>query len=212
MDAAERELAKVRQLYESSLQAKEPSEELQTTIKHVVEDQRSSLDHVATAINEKFGTKGKQVYFPYAHDPGKFQGFFDQNFPKLATFQPDICAAMERHQPYQPGHEWLAHLVSLTNENKHRDLTPQTKTETVVKAVTKGSGSVSWGSGVTFGPGVSIMGEPVDPATQKTASTVVTIYIDWLFADPPVSALQTLETIQKGIRPMLEEVCIAAGL
>lgn len=81
-----------------------------------------------------------------------------------------------------------------------------------MKAVTKGSGSVSWGSGVTFGPGVSIMGEPVDPATQKTASTVVTIYIDWLFADPPVSALQTLETIQKGIRPMLEEVCIAAGL
>ena len=205
-------MARVGKLYGASLRAREPSEELQTTITEVVEHQRAALDYVATAIYEKFGKKGTKVYFPYAQNPAKFPDYFEKNLPKLAATQPGIFTAIERHQPYQPGHEWLGHLVTLTNESKHRDLTPQTKTENVRRSVTKGDASISWGPGVTFGSGISIMGEPVDPTTQRTASTVETIYVDWLFADPPVPAFQMLETIQAGIRPMLEEICQSAGL
>lgn len=34
-----------------------------------------------------------------------------------------------------------------------------------------GGGSVSWGPGVTFGSGVSVMGVPIDPKTQMPAHT-----------------------------------------
>lgn len=209
LDAAERDLAKVRALYQGSLTAKEASGELQTTIKHVVEDQRSALDYVATAINEKFGKPGERVYFPYGADPGKFKDFFDRNFPKLAAAQPAIFAAFERHQPYQAGHEWIAQLIALTNENKHRELTPQTRTETVVKK----HGGVSWKPvSVRFGGGVWINGVPVDPVTQEPAGTQTIIYVDWLFRQPQVSALATLEAVQTGIRPALEDICKSAGL
>lgn len=114
-----------------------------------------------------------------------------------------------------PGFEWLRHLTLLTNENKHRRLTPQTRTEqrrTRVQGA--GGGVVEWSEGVTFSGDVQVMGVPVDPATQKpiphpSQTVTETIYVDWLFEDPPLSALGTLERIQDALPSLVDDVVAA---
>ena len=73
-------------------------------------------------------------------------------------------------------------------------LTPQTKTETKRVTVSRGDGSVSWGSGVTFGRGVSVMGVPIDPATQmpvpnNIVETKVENWISFLFEGSDINVL-----------------------
>src|SRR5918912_1303759 len=98
----------------------------------------------------------------------------------------------------------------LTNENKHRRLTPQEKTRNRrVRVDTAGGGAVEWtpgpgaaevgfgegGSiefgpgggisfgpgGVRFGPGVSIGGVPVDPRTQRPAPSPTQTVTDTIY-------------------------------
>ncbi|HEY5294246.1 MAG TPA: hypothetical protein VIJ70_02060 [Gaiellaceae bacterium] len=213
LDLADEQIAEVESIYEATLREHQVSPRLKALIKNVIENYRSALDFVANAAAERHGKTGSaKVYWPYAKIPAEFTKWFDKTMPGVRRNRPDLADAWERFQPYQPGFEWIAALVELANANKHRELTPQTRTETVRREVNGPGGSVSWGPGVTFGSGVSIMGEPVDPRTQRTASTVETIYVDWVFDTPKASALNTLKTIQTGARPMLQELCSLADL
>lgn len=205
------QLDKVRDLYEDSLRAQQVPAELQVKIKNVLENQRSALEYVAHAIVERDGKAGSLAYFPLAASSDKFAAGFDRQMAGVAATRPDIRDAIEASQPYQPGYEWLRQLQYLTNENKHRTLTPQTRTETHRRSAA--GGRVTWNpSAVTFGPGVTIGGQPVDPATQRTVDTTEIIYVDWLFADLHVSALRTLERIQERLPVLLDEICQVTGL
>jgi hypothetical protein len=58
---------------------------------------------------------------------------------------------------------------------------------------------------------------PVDPRTQRpvpspTQTVTEIVYVDWLFQEPPLSALQTLMKIQESLPPLVDDVLASAGL
>jgi hypothetical protein len=141
----------------------------------------------------------------------------DKQIAGLRSGHPEISAAFERHQPYQENKAELDYLHKLARVEKHQDFTPQERTTTRrVEARGQGCGVVSWDPrAVSFGPGVSMHGVPVDPATQRpqpSPDAVVkeTIYVDWRFVDPPVSVLPTLKALARLINLAVKDVRGAA--
>lgn len=89
----------------------------------------------------------------------------------------------------------------------------QTRTEAKRVTVSRGGGSVSWGTGVTFGAGVSVVGVPIDPRTQMpvqntVAKTEVVIWVDFRFKeiDQPVlpfveASIKNVDKLFQALRP-----------
>lgn len=182
-------------MYQETLEAKKVPPRLRTRIKNVVEAQRSALEYLAHQLHQGLGTqKGRNSYFPIVNDPDDFLEDFDRLLPGVAKKAPGVRTVIRSRQPFQPGYAWLDHLAMLTNENKHRKLSPQTKTETrLTETTSPGGGRLDYtdgvtfhpsGGGISFGPGGSISfgpggsielgpqgtslgGVPVDPVTQR---------------------------------------------
>jgi len=184
--------------YQSSLKEKEVSEELKIDIKNILENLRSCLDYIARDVHEKFisGTSSR-LYFPIRRTTAEFQQAIARDYSGLDSSAPGIFNIIEKVQPYND--VWLGKFNRLNNDNKHEDLVEQTRTETKRVTVSSkgGGGSVSWGPGVTFGSGVSVMGVPIDPRTQmpvpnSITETKVEIWIDFKFADNNESVIPFL--------------------
>ncbi len=185
--------------YQASLDAKEVSEDLKVDIKNILENLRSCLDYIARDIHDKFisGTPGI-LYFPIRHTTKEFNQAIKRDFPGLDQTASDIYAILEQNQPFND--DWLGKFNRLNNDNKHEDLVEQTRTETKRVTVTskRRGGSVSWGPGVTFGSGVSVMGAPIDPRTQlpiqnSNTETKVEIWVDFKFQDNNESVIPFLD-------------------
>jgi hypothetical protein len=121
---------------------------------------------------------------------------------------PDVYSAIEKVQPYNDN--WLGQFNSLNNNNKHEDLVEQTRTESrqVTVESRTGKGSLSWGSGVRFGSGVSVMGVPINPATQMPVPNIITnvsvvIWVDFTFKD---NGQSVIPFIKKSI-DKIKEIC-----
>lgn len=206
----------LKQEYQSSLKAKEVSEELKVDIKNILENLRSCLDYIAHDIHEKFipGSTSR-LYFPIRHSFTEFEQVIARDFEGLDQTSPDVFSLLEKVQPYND--DWLGKFNRLNNNNKHEDLEEQTRTETrrVTVSSKSGKGSVSWGPGVTLGSGVSVMGVPIDPKTQLPVPNTITdtkieIWVDFKFADNGESVLPFLtksidkvETLCQSIRKYL---------
>jgi len=222
---AQRDLDGLHPLYKQSLAAKAISIELKLEIKSILENQRSLLDYLAREIVSRFGNQrpNAKVYYPSAPRQADFASQMNGWMPGVAESRPDIVAAIERHQKFQPDHEWMEWLWMLATENKHERLSAQTRMETWRVTAQGNSGSIDYvpytpeTGGVIFGPGVSIGGVPVNPATQRPVphpSQTVTeiIFVDWLFADLKLSVLAVVEAIQAGVHSALDDIVQAAGL
>jgi len=178
-------MATLKEDYQTSLKAKEVSEELKVDIKNILENLRSCLDYIARDVHDKFITGTcDRLYFPIRHTTNEFLQAISRDYTDLNQSAPDVYATIEQAQPYND--PWLGKFNRLNNDNKHEDLVEQTRTETMRVTVSSksGGGSVSWGPGVTFGSGVSVMGVPIDPRTQmpvpnSTTETKVEIWVDW---------------------------------
>ena len=123
------------------------------------------------------------------HLPADFPRQLENELPGILKNEPAIAQAFGRHQPYQPDHDWMSHLWELTNENKHRRLTPQEGgdelwPQPLVRLATSGSR--------VRGP--------------------VVVRVRWDFEDPRVPVLETLHRIQDGVQQAADDVCTAAGL
>jgi hypothetical protein len=221
IDLAGEQIVAVRAVYEETLAEKQVSAKLRAQIKNVVENQRSALEYIARAIVDQHGKAGAKAYYPITRHPKDFPATFGHTLPGVSDST--IRDAIEARQPYQAGYEWLGHLATLTNTNKHERLTPQKRDETRRVRVDTGAGSVEYvpyqegKGGVTFGPGVFMGGVPVDPGTQRpvpspTQTVTETVYVDWLFEDPHVSVLATLERIQSSLPALIDDVLTASGL
>jgi len=222
LDKADDQLAEVRQMYEESLQQKQPSGRLLATIKNVLDNQRSALEFIAHAIYEQHGKKGSKCYYPYAHNAAEFNAVFDKNLPGVRAARPDIATAIQAHQPYQAEHGSLGYLVTLSNENKHRNLSPQSRREHRRFEVRRDGATMSMDADAylrgdikfNFGPGVEIRiaGHRVNSEAELRAVMQEVIYVDWLFTDTGSSVIATLESIQSTVRQTAEDVSKAAGL
>jgi hypothetical protein len=202
--------------YQASLHAKHISDDLRVHIKTIFENLRSCLDYIAHDIFESKcpgAKKPSRLYFPIRQSATEFQQALATNFPGLAASAPPVTAAIEAVQPYND--PWLGKFNQLNNHNKHQDLVEQTRTEGRQVTVSRGGGSVSWGPGVTFGSGVSVMGVPIDPRTQmpvpnNLVQTNVVTWVDFRFAevDEPVlgfvdASVKNITKLFHVLRPIL---------
>lgn len=202
------QVGKIEAEYKNSLHSQAISPELRVDIKNACENLRSVLDYLAADIRERYcqtASSSDRFYFPILPDKKTFDARIDQWFPGLRRSAPAVVAALEAAQPFQSGQEWLGQFNRVNNENKHGDLVEQTRVESQRTTVTgQGGSQVSWGPGVTFGSGVSVMGVPVDPRTQlpiphPSIKVERIAWVDFQFAGIGVSALGLLRQARAGI-------------
>lgn len=174
---------------------------------------RSILDHAAFSVFEKKlvplvvpGEARKvKVYFPIADDQESFKSQLGRSeLSLLEKNSPATYDILRTAQPFaSENNRWLAAVRDLSNEGKHVKLVSQERHVTKRTTVSGPGGSVRWGNGVTFGPGVSIMGAPIDPKTQEIVPTPgvtsTSVYlISFEFSNTRVNALGFLaEAIDK---------------
>jgi hypothetical protein len=210
-------LPKIEQEYNDSLHSKSIDEELKLDIQTFCGHLRSALDYLAKDIVETHCPNAKpknRLYFPITSDSVSFQKMMNKSYPELEKNNKTIFDLLENIQPFKKiDNKWLTQFNKVNNENKHNDLVEQTRTEskTVEVKGNQGGGSVSWGSGVTFGSGVSVMGVPVDPRTQmpipnNTTTTNVTVWVDFKFDGINVSVLALLKKALFEINNLKEQI------
>lgn len=210
-------LPKIETEYELSLNKKEIEEDLKLDIQNYCGHLRSILDYLAKEIVDTHCPKvdpKKSLYFPITGDANSFNKMMTDKYPDLMTNSKDLYDFLESIQPYKSDKNiWLSQFNKVNNENKHNNLIEQKRTESRTVKVTsnKGGGSVSWGPGVRFSGGVSVMGVPIDPSTQmpvpnNTTTTQVTIWVDFKFDGINVSALGLLRQALSGIEDIVDKV------
>jgi hypothetical protein len=181
---ANADFAGLKTAYESSLQERHVREDLKVAIKNIFENLRSCLDYLAQDTFETHcagSKKPERLYFPIRAVAGDFSRAITKDYPNLQASARTVFDILEAVQPYRD--QWLGQFNKLNNHNKHQDLVEQTRVERKQVTVSRGGGSVSWGPGVTFGSGVSVMGVPIDPRTQMPVpnditKTEVVVWVD----------------------------------
>jgi hypothetical protein len=210
---ARESLAPLKTAYEKSLHEKTVREDLKVDIKNIFENLRSCLDYLAHEMFEKHcagATMPKRLYFPISSSPADFQATMAKEYPGLSSLCAPLLSYLETLQPYNA--PWLGSFNRLNNQNKHQNLVEQVRKETRSVTVSSGGGSVSWGPGVTFGSGVSVMGVPIDPRTQlpipnNRVQTTVTTWVDFRFAEIDESAFPFIERSVKAVEAIYSEIC-----
>ena len=175
--------------YESSLGEKHVRDDLKVSIKNIFENLRSCLDYLAHDVWDKHcstGTRPDRLYFPIRSTVGEFAHTIAKDYPNLQTTAKVVYDTLEGVQPYHD--PWLGQFNKLNNHNKHQDLVEQSRTEERRVTVSRGTGSVSGGPGVTFGSGVHVMGVPIDPRTQMPvpnpdAKVEVVVWVGFQFKE-----------------------------
>lgn len=205
----------IENLYKNSLRSQEIKLELKIKVKNYLENARSVLDFCAHDIADAIGVKNANVYFPIIDASSSltgFQGSIGRNLPMLETKNKELFDYLQSIQPYNPDCEWFGDFVTVTNDTKHSQLTPQIKTETerIVSQHTSG-GMASWNpAAVKFGAGAFINGALVNHVTQLPAVTPETkvtreTWVDFRFNNS-ISALPLLKQISETIPTMIETV------
>jgi hypothetical protein len=202
--------------YDQSLHSQEISADLRIDIKDFFGNLRSVLDYIAHDIVDAYcpnANPRNNLYFPIRADQNNFDIEINRSYPDLPTNKNSVYVILNDNQPFiRDENKWLSFFNKLNNENKHERLVPQTRTETKRVTVTgQEGGSVSWGPGVTFGGGVSIMGVPIDPNTQlpvpnNIVTTEIVTWVDFQFEGLNVSALWLIKESLKKINKIFSDL------
>ena len=223
LDRAKELLQELKKACDNDLQTKNVSGKTKNLSQEVLLKVRHLLDqsiykffekHYLPNLSEK-DKKSAKVYFPTVSKNDDLRSVFGRaKMSDLETNHQDFYKFIDSVQPYNQNYLWLKYLTNYASE-KHIRLTPQTKTETKRVTVSRGGGAGSWGSGVTFGGGVSIMGVPIDPATQMPVSnnvieTKIENWVSFLFEGSDINVLwlckKSVEDGEKIIKKVLEFV------
>jgi hypothetical protein len=176
---AREHLAKIQEVFNSSLAEKEIKPKLLIEIKNFMENLRSALDFAAHGLFGSYGSSPAsrtRIYFPYAplsQSKEEFQNSrrVDASIPGLFDSRPDIVAKIESYQHFSASdNRWLPLFMDLNNKNKHQQLTPQVRKEAKELRISSGGASISMGPGasVSIGCGASIrIGGMVIPSGQS---------------------------------------------
>ena len=199
------DFADLKRAYEKSLHDKQIRDDLKVDIKNIFENLRSCLDYLAQDIYETFcalSKKPDRLYFPIRPSLAEFNGVISSDYPMLQTISKPVYDILETMQPYHD--PWLRYFNKLNNENKHQDLIEQTRMESRQVTVSSTGSSVSWGPGVTFGSGVSILGVPIDPTNQlpvpnNQVKTDIVIWVDFRFREINLSVLPFIDQSLKKV-------------
>lgn len=222
-DAAKTSLALIEEEYQSSLKARQINPQLKIQIKNYLENLRSCLDYIAGEINEKYCTRRIRCYFPMAcKDKIDFCKFMRGYFPGLEARRKDLFDKLESYQAYNAnGRQFLPPFATLVNENKHDQLSPQTRTEKRGLKI-----DFAGGGGITLGPGASIKGtgkiisgegilelkgktisgdSPAEGLPQTIKQTVI-IWVGFRFDAIGKEALPFLKEVLSGVESIVDDL------
>lgn len=181
LDRADELLVQLEAEYSACLTSKAVSAKAEQLTHEVTERLRSALDRTARVywdqtIKPNISPEDAQratIYFPIAADDHSLDSILGRwRWKSVRADHQPIYEFIRARQPYvDASFHWLTVLDSLAVAGKHIDLVPQTASVQKQITVTRGSSSVSWGSGVIFGSGVYVVGVPIDPATQRIVPT-----------------------------------------
>jgi len=206
--------------YERSLADKSVHTGLLIDIKQVIDGLRAALDYCARELFERHGRSegDPKVYFPIPRKGAlakDFPKFLNAKIPGLAAARPDLAKLLESFQEFaSPDNAWLPDLATLSNENKHENLTPQTRTETKeLRIESLGVGiSLGHGAAISLDPGGSIqVGGAILPGNQLItpggavavrgpANVQHIIWVAFLF-----------DSIKQPVIPFLERATVGVG-
>lgn len=151
-----------------------------------------------------------KIYFPIVNKKEDLRAALGRaGAPDLEASNPALYQTIEGYQPYHETNVWLNQL-KLINDEKHTRLIPQTRIETKTVTVSNTFGSVSWGPGVTFGNGISVMGVPIDPNTQMPipndiTTTEVKRWVSFHFENTDIDVLELCTKAVDSARDILDK-------
>lgn len=169
--------------YNNCLKAQNITERAKNLTHEVLEKLRSALDHtmmivwnkyIAPNLSEQDKSRAR-VYFPIVGNSNALRSTLGRGcMADLDKVHKNLYDFVLKQQPFSCGeNQWLDLLAQIAAEGKHVRLTPQKRKENYrIKVSGPEGGSVSWDpSSVRFGHGVSVMGVPIDPITQRIVPT-----------------------------------------
>ena len=157
-----------------------------------------------------------RVYFPIANNKNAFDSTLGRWKTDVRSKHPELYGYLLNQQPFS-SERWLSILADIAVQGKHIDLIPQTKIEERRVTVSGPAGSFSWGPGVTVGPGVSVQGAPIDPATQRIVPTPgvtekVEVWVSFVISSHDVNAAHFCQEALKQVRRIVTEMSGRFGL
>lgn len=181
MNRAEEILGDLMGEYQNCLDSKQVSDRASQLTHDVCEKLRSVLDrtarqywekHISPELTERERERAS-VYFPVAPHQNGFDSILGRwCWQSVRAKHQDVYDYLLAQQPFSnAANGWISSLNDLAVTGKHIDLVPQVRREERRVTVSRDGGSVSWGSGVSFGKGVSVMGAQIDPVTQRIVPT-----------------------------------------
>lgn len=218
---AETLLGELEKVYTRDLAAREVTPEALNITHEIVEKCSNILDQAMTLayetqIKPKLLTPPKRGgYFPAASDEQSYRSALGQwQAANLDALVPDLDRKLRLLQPFShPSNAIFGRIKVLANK-KHAGLAPQVRKEQErVNVSRRGQGGVSWGPGVTFGPGVRVMGAPIDPRTQlpiPTAGVDVTVekWVSFHFEEGGEDALTFCRDAIRAARRVMQTLFI----
>lgn len=221
-------LDRIEKVYNESLDQKTIKPSLLIEIKNLMENLRSALDYAARGLFDRYGNstkKNPRIYFPYATDSQDLAAFRSSNriemsIPGLTVGSPSAAAKLLSFQHFSgPEWAWLPKFMRLNNDNKHQQLTPQTRTEYKERRLSSGGASISLGPGtsISMGPGTSIqIGDmfipggqdfgPGQPARAIGGKQEVITWVSFQFSSNGEPVLGFLRQALEGVSRMVNEL------
>lgn len=172
-------VSELEKTYHRDLEAKDVSAEARNLTHEILEKCSNILDQAMAIFFEKeirpllSELPKRGGYFPVAKDEAAYRSSLGQwKAVDLGVLAPNLDAKLRSLQPFTDSRNSILLRMRELANRKHTSLAPQKRLEDRrVSVAAPGGGSVSWGSGVTFGSGVSVMGVPINPRTQMPAHT-----------------------------------------
>jgi len=223
LDRADELLRELKDEYDGCLQAHSVTERAKNLTHEVLEKLRNALDHTMRIGWEKYiapnlseqDKRRARIYFPIVSNLNAFRSTLGLGcMANLDKVHKNLYDFLLKQQPFSfEENRWLKLLAEIAVEGKHVILTPQKRTETRrIKVTGTGGGSVSWDpSMVKFGGGVSVVGAPIDPSTQRIIPTPgvteqVEIWVSFVLEDYGVNALGFCKEASQKTRMLIKEM------
>lgn|GEM_PF-2853408 len=213
---AETMLVEIEGMIQQSIRDESVTPYIKVKIKNCLENCRSPLDYVANYVFDHYcimeytakELKKFKVYYPISPSEHIFNIAIKEKYKSLTTKRSDIVKVFEDSQSFK-GDIWLKHLPKLINENKHRNLTQQSKEQTT----TIHSGQIG---GMTFN-NVSMINVKtpfmignmpinfIDPSPYDHLFDA-SVKLEYYFQDIGLSVIPTLKAIHHGATIVINEM------
>jgi hypothetical protein len=174
--------------------------------------------HVASELTADDQRVAK-VYFPISPDENAFESTIGRwRWKAVRSKHESVYQYLLSLQPFHnEKRKWLSVLNDLAVQGKHIDFVPQKRFENrVTTVVGPGGGAISW-SGVTFTAGISIMGAPINPLTQRIVPTPghterIETWVSFVIDGYGVNALGFCQEACQGTRQIATDMSEMFGL